>query len=150
MIRPLVLIFVLVLIWSAPSKAATDPNPLLRLKYQNPGLRVDLGVGLWAEPLPMDFDGDGFLDLVVNCPDVPFNGAYFFRNPGMDTTLHPSPVFQPGKRISAGHFNAAVSYGENEVTVMTPGKKYPHFTQDGFSKGVSLGLPANIHPRRVR
>ncbi|MBT6641696.1 MAG: hypothetical protein HOB45_01025, partial [Planctomycetaceae bacterium] len=32
------------------------------LKYNNPGLVVDLGVGLWAWPLPMEYDGDGDLD----------------------------------------------------------------------------------------
>ena len=36
---------------------------LERLKYNYPGLVVDLGVGLWASPLPMDFDGDGRFDL---------------------------------------------------------------------------------------
>ncbi|MFH1884232.1 MAG: hypothetical protein ABIL62_16160 [Planctomycetota bacterium] len=30
-----------------------------RVKYNNPGLIVDLGVGLWAWPLPMDYDSDG-------------------------------------------------------------------------------------------
>jgi predicted neuraminidase len=55
---------------------------LTRLPYNNPGLVVDLGVGLWAWPLPVDFDGDGDLDLVVNCPDKPYNGLYFFENPG--------------------------------------------------------------------
>ena len=33
--------------------------------YNNPDLVVDLGVGLWALPLPMDYDGDGITDLVV-------------------------------------------------------------------------------------
>ncbi len=53
-----------------------------RMEYNHPGLAVDLGVGLWAWPLPMDYDGDGDLDLVVSCPDVPYNGTYFFENPG--------------------------------------------------------------------
>lgn len=29
---------------------------IVRLEYNNPGLIVDLGVGLWALPMPMDFD----------------------------------------------------------------------------------------------
>jgi len=37
---------------------------LERLKYNNPGLVVDLGVGLQPWPLPMDYDGDGDNDLV--------------------------------------------------------------------------------------
>ena len=43
------------------------------LKYNNPGLVVDLGVGLWAWPVPADVDGDGDLDLLVSCPDKPHN-----------------------------------------------------------------------------
>jgi len=31
--------------------------PLTRLKYNNPGLVVDLGVELWAWPMPMDHEG---------------------------------------------------------------------------------------------
>ena len=42
------------------SLSASDS--LTRLRYNNPGLTVDLGVGLWAWPLPMDYDGDGDLD----------------------------------------------------------------------------------------
>ena len=36
---------------------------LERLPYNNPGLLVDLGVGLWAWPLPMDYNEDGLTDL---------------------------------------------------------------------------------------
>ena len=55
-----------------------EPAEFMPIAYRNPGLEVDLGVGLWAWPLPMDFDKDGDIDLVVSCPDVPFNGTYFF------------------------------------------------------------------------
>ena len=36
---------------------------LTRMQYQNPGLKVDLAVGLWGNPLPTDFDHDGDTDL---------------------------------------------------------------------------------------
>ena len=49
--------------------AAGAEPALERLKYHNPGLVVDLGVGLWAFPLPQDLNGDGRLDLAVSCPD---------------------------------------------------------------------------------
>ena len=75
---------------------------LERLKYNHPGLTVDLGVGLWAWPLPMDFNGDGRLDLAVNCPDKPSNGTYVFENPGADLARTPMPVFRPARRISKG------------------------------------------------
>ncbi len=54
------------------------PIKLQRMKYNHPGLAVDLGVGLWGWPLPIDYDRDGDLDLVVSCSDVPYNGTYFF------------------------------------------------------------------------
>ncbi len=50
------------------------------VKYNNPGEIVDLGVGLWAQPFPMDFDEDGKMDLVVSCSGTPYNGIYFFKN----------------------------------------------------------------------
>lgn len=58
--------------------SAAEPQ-LERIQFNNPGLVVDLGVGLWAWPLPMDYDNDGDWDLVVSCPDKPYNGTYFFE-----------------------------------------------------------------------
>ena len=31
----------------------THATDLERIKYNNPGLKVDLGVGLWAWPMPV-------------------------------------------------------------------------------------------------
>ena len=39
-------------------------NDKYRLKYNNPDLIVDLGVGLWGMPIPIDYDGDGLMDLL--------------------------------------------------------------------------------------
>ena len=44
-----------------------------RISYNNSGLKVDLGVGLWAWPLPMDYDEDGESDLLVGAPGVEAN-----------------------------------------------------------------------------
>ena len=46
--------------------AAGDGGELQPLRYNHPGLVVDLGVGLWAWPIPCDADGDGDFDLVVS------------------------------------------------------------------------------------
>jgi len=93
---------------------------LERLQYNNPGLVVDLGVGLWAFPLPMDFNGDGKLDLVVDCPDKPYNGVYVFENPGTDTAQNPLPVFKRALRISKGLQFAQVSFVDGKPRVFTP------------------------------
>ena len=73
--------------------AQSDPDIL---RYNNPGLTVDLGVGLWGIPLPVDYDGDGLKDLLVSCPDRPYKGLYFFKNIG--TPRHPR--FAAAERIS--------------------------------------------------
>lgn len=123
---------------------------LERLKYNHPGLVVDLGVGLWAWPLPMDFDGDGDLDLVVNCPDKPSNGTYFFENTTGDTAKQSMPVFKPGRRISKGLQNVQVSYVDGKPRVLSPGMEHPEFLKSGLDQGVKLGIPANVHPNKVR
>ena len=86
----------------------------LRVKYQNKEMAVDLGVGLWAWPMPMDYDQDGDLDLVVSCPDVPFNGTYFFENPTGDAF----PTFNPPVKIATGSKNLQISVFKRLQTVL--------------------------------
>ena len=73
---------------------------LTQLKYNNPGLTVDLGVGLWAWPLPCDADGDDDFDLIVSCPDKPSNGIWLFENTSGDTGRTKMPVFKPARFLS--------------------------------------------------
>ncbi|YCM42647.1 VCBS repeat-containing protein [Verrucomicrobiaceae bacterium 227] len=115
------------------SLAAEEPD-LQPLKYNHPGLTVDLGVGLWAWPLPMDWDGDGDLDLLVSCPDKPYNGIYFFENPGGSKM----PVFKKAVRIGAGPTNIRVSYPEGKPLVFTPGRQWPGFVGQGATDAVSV------------
>ncbi|MCY2995673.1 MAG: VCBS repeat-containing protein [Planctomycetota bacterium] len=123
---------------------------LERLKYNHPGLAVDLGVGLWAFPLPMDFNGDGRLDLVVDCPDQPYNGVYVFENPGSDTAQNPLPVFKPGRRISKGLQMVQLSLVDGQPRVLGPATEFVDFFKSGLEGGVKLPLPANVHPQKVR
>jgi len=120
------------------------------LHYNNPGLTVDLSVGLWADPLPMDFDGDGQFDLVVNCTDKPYNGLYFFRNAAGDTALNQFPIFQPARRIGKATTNVQVSYLNGRPLVLSPATTYPDFFHTGLDKPQKLALPANVHPQNVR
>lgn len=134
----------------AAARLPAGGEGLERLKYNHPGLVVDLGVGLWAWPLPMDFDGDGDSDLVVNCPDKPSNGVYFFENGGGDTSMNQMPVFRPGRRISRGVQHAQVSYVDGKPRVLSAGMEYPDFLSTGLDQGRKLSLPAAIHPTRTR
>ena len=59
---------------------ARTADTLERLRYNHPGLAVDLGVGLWSAPVPGDADGDSDFDLIVVCYDKPYQGTYLFEN----------------------------------------------------------------------
>lgn len=127
---------------------AAAGGELERLKFQHPGLVVDLGAGLWAFPIPVDFDGDGDHDLVVVAPDRPYNGTYVFENPAGPNEKF--PIFKAPRRISAGMTNVSPSYVEGTLRVLSPGKEYPAFLDSGLSDPKPLGLPANLHPHKVR
>ncbi|WPP51892.1 FG-GAP repeat domain-containing protein [Catalinimonas niigatensis] len=95
------------------------------LTYNNPDLKVDLGVGLWAWPLPLDYDQDGDMDLLVSCPDTPFNGLYFFENDGQ--THEGITAFKPPVKIGPSVKNIQLSYVESELKVMSPGVEFQDF-----------------------
>lgn len=127
---------------------APGSEKLERLDFNHPGLVVDLAVGLWSFPMPMDMDQDGDIDLVVSCPDAPYNGVWLFENLGRQ----PSGewLFKAGKKLGPGAFNLSVSTVGGKYQVLGPGMKYPEILSRGATDGVKLDLPANIHPNRVR
>ncbi len=132
------------------SPSASRAAGLERLKYNNLGLTVDLGVGLWAFPLPMDFNDDGKFDLVVSCPDKPFNGTYVFENPGTDIARDALPIFKAARRISKGAQFAEISFVHGRPRVLTPAMEFPDFLNSGLEKGAKLPLPQNVHAKKVR
>ena len=120
-----------------------------RIKYNHPGLIVDLGVGLWAWPVPMDYDGDGDYDLVVSCPDKPYNGTYFFENTNGDVKM---PIFKPGVRIGTGHSNIRPSYVNGRVRVLLPGKEIADLreSENQFKKTQTIYPSSNVHSTEGR
>lgn len=116
------LLFVVLLIYGCKNETSYDDEQhkpgrsLVRVKYNNHGAIVDLGVGLWAHPLPMDYDDDGDMDLLISCKDVPFNGLYFFEN--TDGNAFNAPV-----RIGPAIRNVQVSFVENKPRILTPGQE---------------------------
>ena len=65
----------------------------------------------------MDYDRDGDLDLVVSCSDVPYQGSYFFENPGDDPQM---PIFKPTVHIGPGIRNITLSYPDGKPRMLTP------------------------------
>ncbi|HEX5082767.1 MAG TPA: hypothetical protein VFY40_12020, partial [Blastocatellia bacterium] len=118
---------------------------LEQIKYNNPGLIVDLGVGLWAWPVPCDADGDGDFDLIVSCPDRPSNGVWFFENVTGDTGKNKMPVFKPGRRLSATKHYVMPSYANGRLRVLTPGQEYADFEKNGLQKPIPLPVAANFY-----
>lgn len=119
------MVFILLMAGLGTEPSAPDWK-LERLPYNHPGLVVDLGVGLWAQPLPMDWDGDGHYDLLVATADIPSKGVYFFKNPGNDPKF---PVFKPGVRLCTAVRNMTVSYIDDTPVIMTPGTSHPLFRE---------------------
>ncbi|OHB76496.1 MAG: hypothetical protein A2Z25_11390, partial [Planctomycetes bacterium RBG_16_55_9] len=115
-----------------------------RIKYNHPGLIVDLGVGLWAWPLPMDYDGDGDYDMVVSCPDKPYNGTYFFENKDGNVKR---TVFKPSVRIGTGHQDIRPSYIDGQVHLLLPGQEIVGFREreNQFKKSREIYPSANVH-----
>jgi len=121
------LIFVLIFLSGFAQK--NKSGELVRIKYNHPGLITDLGVGLWAWPFPMDYDKDGDLDLLVNCPDHPFNGLWFFEN----KTGGNGPVFKAPVKLAGSRRNLQISNANGEHKVMLPGVAFPDFFETFFN-----------------
>jgi hypothetical protein len=128
-----------------PAEQAAPAPGLEPLKYNHPGLVVDLGVGLWAWPVPCDADGDGDYDLIVSCPDKPSNGVWLFENSTGDTAKNKLPVFKPARKLSHAVHYVMPSYVEGKLRVLTPGFEHPNFTRTGLAEKVPVGIPARFY-----
>jgi len=115
------------------------------LRYNHPGLVVDLGVGLWAWPIPCDADGDGDFDLIVSCPDKPSNGVWLFENGAGDTSADPMPVFKPARLLSKTVHYVMPSYVDGSMRVTSPGIEYLNFIKSGTQQSVKLAIEAKFH-----
>ncbi|MEM7698676.1 MAG: exo-alpha-sialidase [Verrucomicrobiota bacterium] len=120
---------------------------LQALKYNNPGLVVDLGVGLWAWPLPLDYDDDGDLDLLVSCDDKPSNGFYFFENPGTEPG-EKFPVFKPGVWLGPTKRNAQISYVDGEPRLLLEKWELPNFKDGDFETQEQIYPTIHVHGGR--
>src|SRR4051794_18704151 len=137
--------FALACLGAGTAQPVGPPPGLEPLKYNHPGLAVDLGVGLWAWPVPCDADGDGDYDLIVSCPDKPSNGIWLFENTGGDTARNKFPVFEPARRVSGTVHYVMPSYIAGEMRVLTPGWEYSDFLKSGLANKKRLPVEARFH-----
>ncbi len=118
----------------------TIPDDYSIVKFNHPGLVVDLEVGLWPIPIPVDYDNDGLMDLLVSCTSVPNKGLYFYKNIGTQA----APLFDAPKLVDKGLTNVKASYVGNEIRVMKSGGEFAGFKTNLFSKPVDI--PVDVQP----
>ena len=101
----------------------------------NNDIKVELAVGLWGMPLPVDYDGDGVNDLVISAPDVPYHGTYFFKNIGTNR----QPFFDKAVKICEKGVNCLrVSYVDGEPRVLGKGIEYENYFNDFYANPVKI------------
>lgn len=130
--------------------AAEHPEKFTRIKYNNPGLVVDLGVGLWGWPVPCDRNADGLSDLIVIAGSSPSRGVYYFENTGLRDEAGVE-IFKPAVRLSDGRNDVTASYTSTGIRVLAPGLEFPDFLATGLTHSVELPVdPKSIHPASRR
>ena len=130
-----------VALFLAGTLSAASPAPFERLPYNNPGLRTDVAVGLWGWPLPMDYNHDGLIDLVVVCSGKPYNGVYFFENTGVTDPESGLPLLKAGVRLGNAVASPQVSYVDGQPVVLTAGTIYPDFQRSALDRPQKIAAP---------
>lgn len=136
-----------VVLFALPPVSAAD---FKRVSYNHPGLVVDLGVGLHPWPIPIDYDEDGDLDLVVSCPDKPYNGTYYFENSGRSLENSRVTIFESAVKIGPGHRHLQVSYIDRRPRILAPGTEFLEFREHQFDRPRELAVSAIFQEGDVR
>ena len=119
---------------AAPAMVGTGD----RITYGHTGARNRVAVGLQPRPAVLDVDGDGDLDLVISCPDRPYNGVYQFVNIGSNA----DPLYDRAEWLgpSAKELTAADFNGDGNVDLVTTGGYYSDFRRQRLSRLVPVPL----------
>lgn len=114
-----------------------------RVTFGRAGVRGRLAVGLWAHPAPLDWDGDGDIDLIVACPDRPYNGTYLFRNIGTAE----QPLYDRAEWLGPGRKDAVTAdfNGDGAVDLVVSRGYYSDVRRNRMSKFVPVKLARDYH-----
>lgn len=119
------------------------PVEMRRLESGNAGTR-DLKGGLWAHPLPGDWNGDGIPDIAVGYPDTIWRGIFLFEGTR-------SGVFRQPRRVASGTMalNATLSVVDSIPVLGNSQGFYWDFIRNGFERKACF-TPNPSHRPKVR
>ncbi|WP_432799333.1 FG-GAP repeat domain-containing protein [Poriferisphaera sp. WC338] len=104
---------------------------------------VDLAVGLAAFPLPMDYDRDGDMDIVVASTDTNWKGLYFFENRGVADESG-DIVFEHPVKVGEGKRAKITYYDNDQFVIMSPNRIHHDFFENGLSGGKEVRFDGTI------
>ena len=116
------------------------------VSFNHPGLVVDLGVGLWALPIPMDSDGDDDHDLFVVTSNKTSPGLYLFEN---KEGKNPFPIFETAVRVDDPRGNVTLADDDLDPKVFSPGFAYRDFPSRFFGDPIKIPFTPPFHTGRA-
>ncbi len=134
------LLAITLILTSFPLLAQSGLPPATAIEYGTDET-VDLGVGLWGIPFPVDYDGDGVNDLLVSCNDAPYKGIYFFRNLGSNEAA----LFDKAVKVYAkASANLRLSQFMGEPHVLGSGVEYEEFFKVFLDRPVQIDYHGEV------
>ncbi len=118
------------------------------LTYGKSGVVDRMGMGLWMCPAVIDYDGDGRLDLLYSCADVPVGGTYLFKGVGSGKG---GPHFTLAGRLTRPHRCLSVCdwNGDGRQDVLITGGYFDDVRGRGFERYVPLPVKRYVLPVRA-
>lgn len=117
-----------------------------RITFGRAGVRGRVAVGLQPYPAALDADGDGDMDLVIACPDRPYNGLYLFTNIGSNR----EPLYDRAEWLGPGfrELTAADFNGDGAMDLVTTGGYYSDFVRNRLRQFVRIKLDRHYYVSR--